>query len=141
MFAPFKCSRPRIFRPSFLGKIKNLTRLISVISLPFKFVHNHKSCPNSAASLLGLSRGRPPFQPQSLKINSFGHGEGVGGGGGGRVQLQQASLILPGAGALGRAGGKEGRSVLVLDTACLHPLSLCVSLSLISILLRGSLSI
>ncbi len=38
----------------FLGKITNLTRLISVLSLPFKFVHNHKSCPNSAATLLSL---------------------------------------------------------------------------------------
>jgi hypothetical protein len=38
----------------FLGKIKNLTRLISVLSLPIKFVHNHKSCPYSAASLLSL---------------------------------------------------------------------------------------
>ncbi len=38
----------------FLGKIKNLTRLISVLSLHFKFVHNHKSCPNSAVTLLSL---------------------------------------------------------------------------------------
>ncbi len=36
----------------FLGKIKNLTRLISLLSLQFKFVHNHKSCPNSAVTLL-----------------------------------------------------------------------------------------
>jgi hypothetical protein len=36
----------------FPGKIKNLTRLISVLSLQIKFVHNHKSCPNSAATLL-----------------------------------------------------------------------------------------
>jgi len=35
-----------------LGKIKNLTRLISVLSFHFKFVHNHKSCPNSAAVFL-----------------------------------------------------------------------------------------
>jgi len=34
------------------GKIKNLSRLISVLSLHFKFVHNHKSCPNSATTLL-----------------------------------------------------------------------------------------
>ncbi len=34
------------------GKIKNLSRLVSVLSLHFKFVHNHKSCPNSAATLL-----------------------------------------------------------------------------------------
>jgi hypothetical protein len=34
------------------GKIKNLSRLISVLSLHFKFVHNHKNCPNSAATLL-----------------------------------------------------------------------------------------
>ena len=33
------------------GKFKNLTRLISVLSLHFKFVHNQKSCPNSAATL------------------------------------------------------------------------------------------
>ncbi len=38
----------------FLGKVKNLTRLISVLSLQCKFVHNHKSCLNSAATLLGL---------------------------------------------------------------------------------------
>ena len=38
----------------FLGKIKNLTRVISVLSLQFKFVHNHKNCPNSAVTLLSL---------------------------------------------------------------------------------------
>ncbi len=36
----------------FLGKIKNPIWLISVLSLQFKFVHNHKSCPSSAATLL-----------------------------------------------------------------------------------------
>ncbi len=34
------------------GKVKNLSRLISVLSLHQKFVHDHKSCPNSAAALL-----------------------------------------------------------------------------------------
>ncbi len=34
------------------GKIKNLSRLTSVLTLHLKFVHNHKSCPNSAATLL-----------------------------------------------------------------------------------------
>ncbi len=34
------------------GKVKNLSWLISVLSLPQKFVHDHKSCPNSAATLL-----------------------------------------------------------------------------------------
>ena len=34
------------------GKIKNLSRLTSVLSLHLKFVHHHKSCPNSAATLL-----------------------------------------------------------------------------------------
>ncbi len=53
-----KYSRPvQIFAAAyiftfFLGKIKNLTRLIGVLSLQFKFVHNHKSCPNSALTLL-----------------------------------------------------------------------------------------
>jgi hypothetical protein len=54
MSAPFKCPWPPTFWTSFLRKVKNLTRLISVLSLPFKFVQNHKSCPNSAASRLGL---------------------------------------------------------------------------------------
>ncbi len=62
-------------------------------------------------------------------------------GGGGRVQLQQASLILPGAGALGRAGGEEGGIRPCTRYSLLTPVSLCVSLSPISILLRGSLSI
>ncbi len=42
----------RIYFHHFLGKIKNLTWLISVLSLHFKFAHNHKSCPNSATTLL-----------------------------------------------------------------------------------------
>ncbi len=36
----------------FLGNIKNLTWLISVLSLQFKFLHDHKSCPNSAVTLM-----------------------------------------------------------------------------------------
>jgi hypothetical protein len=42
----------------FLGKIKNLTRLISVLSLQFKFIHNHKSC-FSCNTFEPLNRGRP----------------------------------------------------------------------------------
>ncbi len=34
------------------GKIENLFWLLSVLSLHLKFVHNHKSCLNSAATLL-----------------------------------------------------------------------------------------
>ncbi len=48
------------------------------------------------------------------------------------MQLQLASVISPGAGAMGRAGGEEGRSALVLDAACLHPILLYVSLSPVS---------
>ena len=51
---PSKCWRPPTFWPFFFIKVKILIRLTSVLSLPFKFVQNHKSCPNSAASLLGL---------------------------------------------------------------------------------------
>jgi hypothetical protein len=54
MSAPFQMSAAADILTLFLEKVKNLTRLISVLSLPFKFVQNHKSCPNSAASLLGL---------------------------------------------------------------------------------------
>jgi hypothetical protein len=49
----------------FLGKIQNLTRLTSVLSLRFKFVHNHKSCPNSAVTLLS---------PYIEAILAFGRG-------------------------------------------------------------------
>ena len=62
----------------FLGKIKNLTRLISVLSLPFKFVHNHKSCPNSAATLLSLqieaalAFGRKPWKSHISAMGSAG---------------------------------------------------------------------
>ncbi len=34
------------------GKVKKLSRLISVLPLPRNFVHDHKSCPNLAATLL-----------------------------------------------------------------------------------------
>ncbi len=37
--------------PPFSG-VKNLSQLLSVLQLPLKFVHGHKSCPNSATSLL-----------------------------------------------------------------------------------------
>ena len=36
----------------------------------------------SCITFRSLNRGRPPFQPQSLKFTSFGRGECVGGGGG-----------------------------------------------------------
>ncbi len=54
IFASYQMFADANISALFLGKIKNLTRLISVLSLPFKFVRNHKSCPNSAASLLSL---------------------------------------------------------------------------------------
>ena len=54
IFAPCQMFAAANISAFFLGKIKNLTRLISVLSLQFKFVHNHKSCPNSAATLLNL---------------------------------------------------------------------------------------
>jgi hypothetical protein len=52
IFAPCQMFAAVNISTFFLGKIRNLTRLISVLSLQFKFVHNHKSCPNSAATLL-----------------------------------------------------------------------------------------
>ncbi len=54
IFAPCQMFAAANISTLFLGKIKNLTRLISVLSLRFKFVHDHKSCPNSAATLLSL---------------------------------------------------------------------------------------
>ncbi len=47
IFAPCQMFAAANISTFFLG-IKNLTRLTSVLSLQFKFVHNHKNCPNSA---------------------------------------------------------------------------------------------
>ncbi len=90
-----KYSRPvQIFAAAyiftfFLGKIKNLTWLISVLSLQFKFVHNHKSCLNSAVTLLSpqieaiLAFGRGHW-----KSHKFSHeGEGGRGKGGGERRV------------------------------------------------------
>ncbi len=106
MFAPFKCWRPPIFWPSFLRKIKNLTRLTSVLSLPFKFVQNHKSCPNSAASLLGLwIEAVLLFSRNPWKSLIFVHGEYVGREGGGASRTHKARLLI----ACGGGGGASNR--------------------------------
>ncbi len=52
IFAPCQMFAAANISTFFLGKIKNLTQLISVLSLQFKIVHNHKSCPKSAVTLL-----------------------------------------------------------------------------------------
>jgi hypothetical protein len=65
-------------------KVKNLSRLLSVLSLHRKFVQDHKSCPDSAATLLSsqmeailiFSRGR-----QKWLVSSIGEYKGGGGGG------------------------------------------------------------
>ncbi len=54
IFSPCQMFAAANISAFFLGKIKNLTRLISVLSLQFKFLHDHKSCPNSAVTLLSL---------------------------------------------------------------------------------------
>ena len=51
---PTECRRPPTFWPFLREKVKKLTSLKSVLSLPFKFVQNHKSCLISAIPLLGL---------------------------------------------------------------------------------------
>ncbi len=98
----------------FLGEIKNLTRLISVLSLPFKFVHNHKSCPNSAASLLSLQIeavllfGRKPWK--SL-ISAMGGGRGGAEGRGRSLLSANPDNAAPGGAADARHGGGEERLV------------------------------
>ena len=55
MSAPYaECRRPPTFWPFLQEKVKKLTLLKSVLSLPFKFVQTHKSRPISAMPLLGL---------------------------------------------------------------------------------------
>ncbi len=117
------------------GKIKNLTRLISVLSLHFKFVHDHKSCPNSATTLLSpkieaiLASGRGRW-----KLHKFSMG-GMWVRGGGRKQTQPL-LSRPLEAGVGRRGRSESKYVLALNATCMH-----VSLSHISVLLLQPLSI
>jgi hypothetical protein len=90
------------------GKVKNLFRLISVLSLHQKFVYDHKSCPNSAATLssplmeaiLAFGRGR-----QKWLISSSGECVGWGGGGGNRRSWPPLSHLLE-AGVKGGGGGQ-----------------------------------
>jgi hypothetical protein len=51
---PTECRRLPTFWPFLREKVKKLTSLKSVLSLPFKFAQNHKSCLISAMPLLGL---------------------------------------------------------------------------------------
>jgi len=51
---PMECRQLPTFWPFLREKVKKLTSLKSVLSLPFKFVQNHKSCLISAVPLLGL---------------------------------------------------------------------------------------
>ncbi len=78
----------------FWGNVTNLSRLISVLSLHRNFVHDHKSCPNSAATLLSpyieavLAFGRGRW-----KLSQSSNGECVGGGGGGRCSWPPLSCL------------------------------------------------
>jgi hypothetical protein len=92
IFASYQMFTAANISALFLGKIKNPTRLISVLSLPFKFVHNHKSWHEfSCNTFEPLNRGRPHFWPKTLKITNFSHGEYVGGGGGQETQSLPAT--------------------------------------------------
>ncbi len=73
---------------------------------------------------------------ESHTNSAMGRGGGEGGG-----QTQPVSLILPEAGERAGGRGEGGRSVLVLDAACLHLVPHYISLSPISVLLWGPLSI
>ncbi len=64
-----------------------------------------------------------------------------GRGGGGQGAAATGLRYLAWGECTDTGGGGEGRSALVLAIACLYPPLLCVSLSPISILLWGSLSI
>ncbi len=77
-------------------------------------------------AILAFGRGR-------WKLSPFSSGEYGGGEGGGRRSWPPLSH-LQGVGVMGE-GGRESRSVLVLDAACMHVVLHYVSLSRISILL------
>jgi hypothetical protein len=87
----------------------------------------------SCITFRSLNRGRPPFQPQSLKITRFWPW-GVRGwrGGGSRIHKARRPLI-----ACGGGEGEARATVLVPHT----PKCMQISLSPISVLLRQPLSI
>ena len=72
-----------------------------ITSIPIR-TESQKLSEFSCITFRSLNRGRPPFQPQSLKITSFGHGECVGGrGGGSRIHKARLPLIACGGGGGG----------------------------------------
>jgi hypothetical protein len=87
---------------------------MSVLSLPFKFVHNQKSCPNSAATLLSLYiEAVLAFVRDPQKSLEFSH---VGGGDCGKGE--ESPSANPDNAAAGGAtdarcggGGRGGRLV------------------------------
>ncbi len=82
----------------------------------------------SCITFKSLNRGRPPFQSQSLKITSFGHGECVGrGGGGSRVHYTGPASLLSRVGGRGQGGGGENNC-----PCSTYNLNACKSLFLIS---------
>ncbi len=127
-----KYLRAHIFSP-FPGENRYLSRLISVLSLHFKFVHNHKSCPNWAATLLSpwieaiLAFGRGRW-----KLFKFNNGVYVGErGGGNRRSWPPLSCFLE-AGVRGEGEGREKREQICPCTKCsLHAytFTLCLSFS------------
>ncbi len=127
------------------GKIENLSRLISVLSLHFKFVHNHKKSPNSAATLLSpYLKAILAFLQGRWKLSKFSNGGCVGGGGGGnRHSWPPLSHLLEAGvgGGSGRAGRRENKLALGLNAACMHVVLHYVSISHISVMLLQPLSI
>ena len=63
-----------------------------------------------------LNRGRPPFQPLSLKITSFGHGECVGREGGGEAGYTGPASLLSRVGGRGR---REQPSLSYIHLECM----------------------
>ncbi len=107
---------------------KILSRLLSVLSLQWKFVHDHCCCPNSAIILTDskmediLDFG---WGCQNLSIILWGGGEGGGerGGerGGAEMAHRPAALVITfEGGAREGGGGKEGRGRTCPCTKCGH---------------------
>ncbi len=107
-FCPIS-ARAYIFTISW-GKVKNLSRLLSVLSLHRKFIHDHKSCPNSAVTILS-----PWWRPSSLlaevaenRSNSAVGSTWVGEGGGPEIDAAGLPYHIYRRRVWGGGGGGQG---------------------------------
>jgi hypothetical protein len=123
------------FSPFPMEKSKIYLRLLSVLSLPRKFVYDHCCCPNSAIILTVLKmEATLEFGRGSQNLSYNPVGSMWVGGGVWRGNAAQASWLLSHLKGGVRRGGRGGRRLSLISRPCL-PISPLLS-SLLPLLFR-----